>query len=323
MYLILVGIITCTVGCQKNNTVMVPIEDSVVENNEDDSIDSSEDASEDNQQDTTSDILYDSETIRKILAEKYTCNTPPFYTEFDHEDEDGLYIYHIYESVTNGDESHIATIDWVTVDPKTGKATTLLGESFNIGDSASKVYEEGSPEYLFDQFLKGEIDAKVLNPLEPKDWGWDYKNISTININDLNVNHILWTFMEYSEGERLDLDNDGENELIMEGPYGGLYLDVIDGNLYVFAVARGNAGGLKYTYYDGAYWIVYHDTTHGGRCCYWLYKYEGADNLVDSMTLKGFWNSEDDKEFTFNGESITEDDYNRIHDEIFKSNDKE
>ena len=49
MYLILVGIITCTVGCQKNNTVMVPIEDSVVENNEDDSINSSEEASEDNQ----------------------------------------------------------------------------------------------------------------------------------------------------------------------------------------------------------------------------------------------------------------------------------
>ena len=31
----------------------------------------------------------------------------------------------------------------------------------------------------------------------------------------------------------VDLDNDGENELILNGPYGGMYLDVIDGNLYI------------------------------------------------------------------------------------------
>ena len=176
-----------------------------------------------------------------------------------------------------------------------------------------------APEDLFDQFLKGEINATVLKPLEPTEWGWDYDNISTVDIDDLNVNHVLWSFMEYSEGERLDLDNDGENELVIDGPYGGMYLDAIDGNLYVFAAARGNAGGLRYAYYDDAYWIVYHDTTHGGRSCYWLYKYEGGDNVVDTMTLMGFWNSEEDKEFTFNGESITEDDYIRIHDEIFAS----
>ena len=158
-----------------------------------------------------------------------------------------------------------------------------------------------------------------MKPLEPTEWGWDYDNITTVDIDDLNVNHVLWSFMEYSEGERLDLDNDGENELVIDGPYGGMYLDAIDGNLYVFAAARGNAGGLRYAYYDDAYWIVYHDTTHGGRSCYWLYKYEGGDNVVDTMTLMGFWNSEEDKEFTFNGESITEDDYNRIHDEIFAS----
>ncbi|MBO6089497.1 MAG: hypothetical protein J6P37_04200 [Lachnospiraceae bacterium] len=176
-----------------------------------------------------------------------------------------------------------------------------------------------APEYLFDQFLKGEIDATVLNPLEPTEWGWDYDKITTVDIDDLNVNHILWSFMEYSAGERFDLDNDGEKELILDGPYGGMYLDAMDGNLYVFAAARGNAGGLQYAYYDDAYWIVYHDTTHGGRSCYWLYKYEGGDNVVDTMTLMGFWNSEEDKEFTFNGESITEDDYNRIHDEIFNT----
>ena len=300
---------------------MVQIENNVVENNEDDSTDSSTDATEDDQIGATAGNLYDAETIRKILAEKFSCDTPPFYTVFDHEDEDGLYVYQVYESVTNDDESHIATIDWVTVNPKTGEATTLFGETFNIGDYAANDYEEGSSEYLFNQFLRGEIDAKVLNPMEPKEWSWEGR--TSINIESLNFEPEEWSWDAFYLGGTKDLDNDGEDEFILDGPYGGMYLDVIDGTLYVFAAARGNAGGLKYTYYNNAYWIVYYDTTHGGRCCYWLYKYEGADKLVDSMTLMGFWNSEDDKEFTFNGESITEDDYNRIHDEIFKSKDKE
>ncbi len=85
-------------------------------------------------EDLTEENLYDVETIREILAQKYTCDTPPFYTVLDHITEDGLYVYHIYESVDNEVEAHSATIDWVTVDPKTGEATTFFDESFNIGD---------------------------------------------------------------------------------------------------------------------------------------------------------------------------------------------
>ena len=85
-------------------------------------------------EDLTEENLYDVETIREILAQKYTCDTPPFYTVLDHITEDGLYVYHIYESVDNEVEAHSATIDWVTVDPKTGEATTFFDETFNIKD---------------------------------------------------------------------------------------------------------------------------------------------------------------------------------------------
>ena len=72
--------------------------------------------------------------IREILAAKYNCSEPPFFTVFDHIDEDGMYVYHIYELVDGETESHTATIDWVYVDPATGVATTFFDEEFNIED---------------------------------------------------------------------------------------------------------------------------------------------------------------------------------------------
>lgn len=38
----------------------------------------------------------------------------------------------------------------------------------------------------------------------------------------------------YSVGERIDLNNDGELELILDGPYGGLYLDAREKSLIPF-----------------------------------------------------------------------------------------
>lgn len=84
---------------------------------------------------STEENLFDVETIRDYLAKKYTCDTPPFYTVLDHISEDGLFVYHIYESVDNEVEVHSATIDWVTVNPKTGEATTFFGETFFIDEA--------------------------------------------------------------------------------------------------------------------------------------------------------------------------------------------
>ena len=76
--------------------------------------------------------MYDIDTIGKLLSLKYPY-APPFHLDFDHE-EDGCYVFHFFEVVTNEDESHTATVDWFTVDPKTGETTTITGETFNIGD---------------------------------------------------------------------------------------------------------------------------------------------------------------------------------------------
>lgn len=55
-------------------------------------------------------------------------------------DLDGFHITEIVKQLINKDsedlteEIHSATIDWVTVDPKTGEATTFFDETFNIGE---------------------------------------------------------------------------------------------------------------------------------------------------------------------------------------------
>ena len=65
---------------------------------------------------------------------------------------------------------------------------------------------------LLDAFLAGEIPAFYGDAGE-----------SSINFDQLPVDEEDW--ISYSVGERIDLDNDGENELILNGPYGGMYID--------------------------------------------------------------------------------------------------
>lgn len=173
-------------------------------------------------------------------------------------------------------------------------------------------YEPGTPEYIFEQFLNGEIDA------EPLEYSPTVERKKSVNFNDLKGDDEEWSFELFSAGEQIDLDNDGENELILNGPYGGMYLDVIDGDLYIFAEGLGNAGTLSYVYYEDAVWIVISDTTHSGRLEYLFYKFDGGDSIADTMNLSAEVYSEDgDALYRFNYELITEEEYNKIHEDIF------
>jgi len=129
----------------------------------------------------------------------------------------------------------------------------------------------------------------------------------------------------YSVGERIDLDNDGEREQIMEGPYGGLYLDARDQKVYVFAEGEGTAGVLSYTEYEDAVWIVHRDTTHGGRQIYWLTKYDGGKHIVDEFRLSAeYWDSADgmydeNSDFTYREEKISMQEYEALREEILET----
>lgn len=125
-------------------------------------------------------------------------------------------------------------------------------------------------------------------------------------------------FTYYSVGDRVDLDNDGENELIINGPYGGIYMDAREGKVYVLAEGDGTASCLSYTEFDGKTWIIHSDTTHGGRIMYDFTLYDGMGNVVDEFNFdKEFWETPDVEDgpntvYTYRNEQITKEEYDEL-----------
>lgn len=167
---------------------------------------------------------------------------------------------------------------------------------------------EMTSEELLDLFVNGSIDAIDSADLT-----------STFNITDLNMDTGEWD--SYSVGERVDLDNDGESELILCGPYGGIYLDARDNKVYEFVAGDGNANSLSYTYFNGFVWILYSNCTNAGYETYYMAKYEGADNLVAEISfgevLVDATNPELGMKYTWNGKEVSYEEYSAYCSKIF------
>lgn len=178
------------------------------------------------------------------------------------------------------------------------------------GVSQDKEAEENGPEELLDAFLASEIPAV-----------YEDRDDMVVMYDQLPHDENDWEY--YSVGERIDLDNDGENEQIVEGPYGGIYLDARDGKVYVLAEGEGTAGVLSYAEYDDATWIVHQDTSHAGRQMFWLSKYDGGGNIVDEFELGAqYWDSTEDKydensDFSCRDEKISMSEYEELRKGIF------
>lgn len=180
----------------------------------------------------------------------------------------------------------------------------LAGCGRNSEEAASGVSDA---ERLLDAFLAGEIPAI-------RDSGEEFM------FDQLPFEEEDW--YSYSVGERIDLDNDGENEQILEGPYGGIYLDARDRKVYVLAEGNGTASVLFYTNYDNATWIVHCDTTYVGRQMFWLTRYDGEGNIADEFRLGAqYWDSSDgmydeNSDFTYRDEKVTMREYETLRKEI-------
>ena len=165
---------------------------------------------------------------------------------------------------------------------------------------------EMTTEELLDWFINGSISA-----ISSED--------STFYITDLDMDSGEWD--SYSIGERVDLDNDGENELIICGPYGGIYLDARNNKVYEFAAGEGDGLVLSYVVYNDSTWIMYSNRMHTGYEAYHMEKFEGADNLVEEMNfdeeLVDEDNVEGEEKYTLNGTEISYDEYFELCSKIF------
>ena len=176
----------------------------------------------------------------------------------------------------------------------------------NMQDAAGTGSEAAADE-LLDSFINGLADAVALED-----------SASTFSVNDLNMDSEEWG--TYSIGEKVDLDNDGENELIINGPYGGIYLDARDDKVYEFASGGGTVLVLSYTYYNGAVWIMYSNRSSAGFEFYHMEKFEGADNLTAEMNFGEEFdpnNAEAGIKYTLDGAEISYDEYTEFCSKIF------
>lgn len=195
----------------------------------------------------------------------------------------------------------------------TEKDATINEEESSASQQKNKVQTventepERTAEELLDLFINGSISAVDSTDLS-----------SAFDSTDLNMGSGEWD--SFSVGEKVDLDNDGENELVINGPYGGIYLDARENKVYKFAVAEGTALVLSYTYYNGAAWIMYSNRSSAGFEFYHMEKYEGADNLVAEMNFGEEFdpnNAEAGIKYTLNGNSISYDEYTALCSKIF------
>ncbi len=204
------------------------------------------------------------------------------------------------------------------------KGTDLTKENvdkeFGTGDGSEDRSNDKNSEInadsLLDGFLQGEIPAYRHD---------EYSGESPFMISDLPID--VDDAYSYHIGERIDLDNDGEKELVLEcmDGSGGMYLDAdtVSGKVNVFAEGEGTADRLSYTQYDGAIWIVHSDTSHQGRQIYNLDKYDGGDKIVDSFQLSAeYWDSPDDtydenSDFKYRNKKISMKEFEKLRREIF------
>ena len=213
-------------------------------------------------------------------------------------------------------ESSVQTVESTDLEIKEDETANADESSVNQQESNMQTEESTNleteedktigVEKLLDLFINGSISAISSGD-------------SAFYITDLDMDSGEWD--SYSIGEKVDLDNDGENELIICGPYGGIYLDVRNNKVYEFAVGEGDALMLSYVVYNGSTWIMYSNRMHTGYEAYHMEKFEGADNLVAEMNFHEELVDEDNVEgkekYTLNGTEISYDEYFELCSRIF------
>lgn len=175
-------------------------------------------------------------------------------------------------------------------------------------DNKTKVEKEVeasvlSADDILDSFINDEVEA------DGSAFGIGSFKISDIEMNDGE------SIEGYTVGERVDLDNDGENELILNDIYGGIYLDARDKGVYVLAMGEGTADYLDYMNYENATWIFYSGAFQTNTS-YRFEKYQGGDNLVDSFSLDMEFEDNSTK-YYINGEEVDYQVFYEKYDSVF------
>ena len=197
-------------------------------------------------------------------------------------------------------------------DDKAGNVASTTDVASEADTKPEEDIDDLDAEALLHKFLDDEIDAIAVS---------EGGEETSFLYSELPHDEDDWESYSYDDDSFVDLDNDNDNELILYGPYGGMYLDARDGKVYVLAQGEGTALVLGHAEYEGLTYIVHSDTSHAGRQIHLFDRYEDGV-VVDSFDLSAqYWDNEfdyydQDSEFTFNDEKITMEEYEALCKEI-------
>lgn len=165
---------------------------------------------------------------------------------------------------------------------------------------------------------EGSTTFSVYWPVDEDEVPQEYKDFIENNFDEEYIEDALLTSISF-----MDVDNDGEYEMILRSVYCPIetIYDIENGEVTWAIQCEGTADNIAIAYIDDIAYVVHYDTTHGGREVYILEKYNGTSNLEETMRLEAIFEDQDDydetSEFYYNDASITMEDFEEIRSDLF------
>ena len=193
----------------------------------------------------------------------------------------------------------------------TPTTTTTIDQSQPTENNSEEAEnKQESKDDLFDLFLNGKIDAEVIS-----EDGRDSLNASSLDLEGDEWDS--YHFYDYR-----DVNNDGDTELMLSGPYGYSFFDIRDNKVILFEDGQGTGATCILSYYKDTYWIV---QAHAWEEFddFSMHRYEGS-TLAETIRFgsdedengeKYFYRSLPDSDEI---EKISESEYNELIDSILQ-----
>jgi hypothetical protein len=203
-------------------------------------------------------------------------------------------------------EKNANTIESTSTTPETSEGQSQSTDAASENNEKAEVQDD-----LFGLFLDGKIDAVPVAELDYAD---------PINASDLNLEGDEWD--SYHFYDYRDVNNDGDAELVLSGPYGYSLFDIRDNKVVLFEDGQGTGATCSLANYKDAIWIV--------QAHYWgeygdfmMRRYEGS-TLAETIRYGSDENENGEKYFyrslpdSDEIENISESEYNELIDSILQ-----
>ena len=159
-------------------------------------------------------------------------------------------------------------------------------------------YPSGTCQENLDRFVNGESAATSVD---------DNGKVTYVFLDEMD---------DYSVGERVDIDNDGEAEQLFDGPFGIRIIDAFYPlenffRMYCYDFGGENGATAACVKYQDASWVLVQDVAED-HAAYTMIKFSGMQNEVERFEFGWKTSADGSKNYYQNENGISEDDFNQL-----------